>query len=116
MITDDQLMSEFDLEEAPRKAMSNREQLEAMKIGLQMRSQAYREVFNYDSPAAFTVLQDLAWVCRANRSLFVLEPIRMAHLTGMHDIWLRIQHHVALTPTQLVALYSDVFKKEGFGR
>lgn len=116
MITEAQLVSEFDLHGAERKANSSQVRLDAMMQGMTARAQAYKSVFHVDSPAGFTVLQDLAWVGRANRSLFHTDPLEMARRAGMHEMWLRIQHHVALTPVQLVALYSDVFVKEGFGR
>lgn len=108
---------EFDLgEDAAAAAARTQSRIEAMRIGMLTRSQAYRDVFQFDTLSGFTVMQDLAWVCRANRSLWTPDVQDMTRRVAMREVWLRIQHHVALTPTQLVALYSDVFVKEGFGK
>jgi len=92
------------------------ERVERAKEFLLSRKRAYQRVFNAETTEGFTVMQDLAWAAHAHRSTFDPDPIKAAYLQGKRDLWLRIQHHLSLDETQLLALYSDVFVKGGFGR
>lgn len=52
------------------------------------------------------VLADLAVFCRANESCAIPgDEKRTWMLMGRHEVWLRIQQHLNLTPEQLFALY-----------
>jgi hypothetical protein len=114
-IKDSELVSGIHLPPEERD-LAKVDPLEVVKDRLRDRTNAYRSVFNAATPAGFTVLQDLAWVCHAHRDVFNKDPLEMARAVGRREVWLRIQHHLALTEGQLVALYSDVFVKGGFGR
>jgi hypothetical protein len=52
------------------------------------------------------VLKDLARFCRAHESTFDADPRVQANLDGRREVWLRLAHHLQLTPEQLWELYS----------
>lgn len=62
--------------------------------------QAYDQVFS--APGCDQVLADLAKFCRAEESTF--DPDARIHAVheGRREVWLRIQRHLRLTPTQLL--------------
>lgn len=60
----------------------------------------------WSSPAGQNVLIDLAKFCRASDSCFHPDPRIHAALEGRREVWLRIQNHLNLSPTQLAALYA----------
>jgi hypothetical protein len=60
----------------------------------------------FTSPAGRAVLYDLAKFCRANESCLHPDPVVHAALGGRREVWLRIQQHLALTPTQLLEIFS----------
>ena len=66
---------------------------------------AYTACFNFDGPAGFAALKDLARFCRANESTFNPDPRAHALLEGRREVWLRIQEHLQLTPEQIYALH-----------
>lgn len=69
------------------------------------RRYAYTKVFA--GPLATVVLKDLARFCRAHESTFNEASDRASALAeGRREVWLRIQHHLQLTPEQLWELYS----------
>lgn len=67
------------------------------------RRYAYKQVFQ--GPLAKTVLKDLAIFCRANASTFDPDPRVHAGLEGRREVWLRIAHHLNLSPDVLWELY-----------
>jgi hypothetical protein len=67
------------------------------EVTLEQRQAAYQAI-----PA--DALIDLAEFCRANESCFHADPRMHAVLEGRREVWLRIQEHLHLTPTQLTAL------------
>lgn len=83
-----------------------REMLEKVKRALHERQYAYRKTFNPESPLAHDVLKDLARFCRAHESTFDLDPRVSALAEGRREVWLRIAHHLKLSPDQLWELYS----------
>lgn len=80
------------------------EWLDKIRIALGDRRYAYRQVFK--GPYAEVVLKDLARFCRANESTFHADPRAHAVAEGRREVWLRLQHHLKLTPEQLWSLYS----------
>jgi len=58
------------------------------------------------SPAGQRVLQDLARFCRATETCFHEDPRIHAALEGRREVWLRIQQHLNLNPSQLYTLYN----------
>lgn len=80
------------------------EWLDKIRIALGDRRYAYRQVFK--GPHAEVVLKDLARFCRANESTFHADPRAHAVAEGRREVWLRLQHHLKLTPEQLWSLYS----------
>lgn len=77
-----------------------------VKEFLMRRRTAYVRVF--DGPNAELVLADLMKFCRANETAFRLSDRETALLEGRREVWLRIQHHLQLSPDQLWKLYSGV--------
>jgi hypothetical protein len=63
---------------------------------------AYQRTFT--SPAGNEVLIDLAEFCRANETTFNSDPRLHAALEGRREVWLRIQQHLNLTPSELTQL------------
>lgn len=80
--------------------------VERAKSFLMNRRTAYIRVFDFDNANSNAVLQDLAKFCRANESTFHEDPRAEGRLDGRREVWLRIQHHLHLTPEQLWQLYS----------
>ena len=78
-----------------------RNALEAMGF-LQRRKGAYQIFVN--SPGGTEVLADLAQFCRATESTYASDPYLHARLEGRRDVWLRIQQHLHLQPTDLFQL------------
>lgn len=72
---------------------------------LQARRTNYIRVFS--SAQGDAVLRDLAKFCRADQTTFHTDPRLHAVLEGRREVWLRIQHHLQLTPEQLYALYGQ---------
>jgi hypothetical protein len=71
---------------------------------LTMRGGAYRQALG--SPAGKIILADLAVFCRANESCAVPgDRDRTMMLEGRREVWLRISHHMNLSPEQLYALF-----------
>lgn len=77
----------------------------ATKDFLRKRQVNYRLCFG--SPAGKEVLLDLAKFCRADETCLNPNPTIQAALEGRREVWLRIQHHLGLTPTQLMDIYAD---------
>lgn len=67
------------------------------------RRHAYRQTFS--GPLGEIVLKDLARFCNAHQSTFHDNERVQSKLDGRREAWLRIQHHLQLTPEQLWALY-----------
>lgn len=68
------------------------------------RQHAYRTTFR--GPVAETVLIDLARFCRASESTHAADSRDAARLDGRREVWLRIQHHMNLSPEDLWRLYA----------
>lgn len=83
--------------------MTRTEMIEALKNLLFRRRYAYQQTFK--GPLGQEVLKDLARVCRAHESTFHVEDRAHVLAEGRREVWLRIQHHLQLTPEQLWALY-----------
>jgi hypothetical protein len=79
--------------------------IERAKRFLMGRQTAYRVVF--DGPKAEEVLVDLAKFCRADQTTFHPDPRIEGRLDGRREVWLRIQHHLQLTPDELWKLYQS---------
>lgn len=77
---------------------------EKMRLALGARQHAYRTTFN--GPLADAVLKDLARFCRAAESTFHDNDRVQSKLDGRREVWLRIAHHMNLTPDDLWRLYS----------
>jgi hypothetical protein len=60
----------------------------------------------FNGPLAQKVLIDLAVFCRANESTFHEDPRAHALAEGRREVWLRIRHHLDLSPEDLLKLYS----------
>lgn len=71
---------------------------------LRRRSRGYGQTF-MTGPGNI-VLQDLAKFCRANETTFDADPRIHAVLEGRREVWLRIQQHLNLSPSQLYTLYN----------
>lgn len=72
------------------------------------RRTVYVRTFPFDNANAQAVLADLYKFCRAGESTFNVDPRLEARLDGRREVWLRIQHHLRLSPEQLWQLYSGV--------
>ena len=77
--------------------------MEAAKRFLFRRRQSYQDTFR--GPVAQRVLKDLAKFCRANESTFHDNDRVQSKLDGRREVWLRIIHHLNLTPDELWKLY-----------
>lgn len=84
--------------------MSPLEFLDQIRVALWERRHAYQMTFR--GPLAEVVLKDLARFCRANETIAVDDPYKMAVAIGRREAWLRVQEHLKLTPDQLWELYS----------
>lgn len=62
-------------------------------------------VLTFGSPTGKTVLRDLAKFCRAHESTFHQDERAHAMAEGRREVWLRIQHHLQLSPDELWDLY-----------
>lgn len=82
--------------------------IERVKRWLFRRQFAYRRVFDLKSPYTEVVLNDLARFCRANESTYHTDPRLHASLEGRREVFLRLQHHLQLTPEQLWETYRKV--------
>lgn len=76
---------------------------------LRGRSMDYRETFRGEG-AQLRVLQDLAKFCRAGQSTFHKDPRVQNVLDGRQEVWIRIQHHLKLSPDELVRIYHPTHK------
>ena len=81
-----------------------REWIEKVKRVLLERRYAYQKTFQ--GPLAEVVLKDLAKFCRAHQSTFNENDRAHVLAEGRREVWLRLQHHLKLTPEQLWELYS----------
>ena len=81
-----------------------KEYWEKLKHALLMRQYHYRLWFQ--SPPGVEVLKDLARFCRAHESTFHPDPRAHALAEGRREVWLRIEHHLKLSPDELWSLYS----------
>jgi hypothetical protein len=81
-----------------------KEWIDRLRLALGERRYAYQKTFA--GPLAAAVLRDLARFCRAHESTFDADPRVQANLDGRREVWLRLQHHLQLTPDQLWELYS----------
>ena len=79
------------------------ELLDKLRVALGNRRHAYRVAFL--SPAAQPALKDLARFCRAHSSTFHQDPRAHALAEGRREVWLRIQHHLQMSPDELWDLY-----------
>ena len=66
------------------------------------RQAQYKQTFK--GPVAEDVLRDLARFCRANASTFHEDARLHAVAEGRREVWLRIQNHLNLSPSELFAL------------
>ncbi len=71
---------------------------------LNARRHAYRQTFK--SEYGQRVLEDLSLFCRGAESTFHEDPRAHALLEGRREVWLRVCHHLQLTPDQLWAIYT----------
>ena len=78
---------------------------------LMRRRGRYRDIFR--GPNGEAVLRDLAGFCRAADSTFDPDPRIAAALDGRREVWLRIQHHLRLTPDELWRIYDGRQEQEG---
>lgn len=74
-----------------------------LKAALGERRYAYRKTFQ--GPLAETVLKDLARFCFAHKSTMHTDPRAHAMLEGRREVWLRVAHHMNLSPEELWKLY-----------
>lgn len=84
--------------------------LDKARIALGDRRYAYQTTFK--GPLAEVVLKDLARFCRAHQSTFHVDPRAHAMAEGRREVWLRIQHHLKMTPDELWELYSGLPAKD----
>jgi hypothetical protein len=75
-------------------------------LALLERRYAYQKTFDPNGVLSNAVLKDLARFCRAHESTFTADPRVQANLEGRREVWLRIQHHLKLSPDELWELYS----------
>jgi len=71
---------------------------------LRLRSRAYKLTFT--DPKNNEVLKDLAKFCRADTSYTSPNLVNLGIAIGRREVWLRIQHHLRLTPDQLYEIYN----------
>ena len=84
--------------------MTLQEALDKLRVILGDRRYAYRTTFK--GPLAEVVLKDLALFCRAHESTFHANERVQSKFDGRREVWLRIAHHLNLTPDQMWELYS----------
>lgn len=84
--------------------------LEKLRDALLGRRYAYLQIFK--GPHGEVVLKDLARFCRAHESTFHPDARTQALLEGRREVWLRLQHHLKLSPDQLWEHYSGRPAKE----
>lgn len=89
---------------------SLRDVIQRTKAFLFGRQRAYRMVFG--GPVGQAVLVDLAKFCHAHKPCFHPDPRLHAVLEGRREVWLRIQHHLNLSPEQLWDLYTQAQQQE----
>jgi hypothetical protein len=76
---------------------------------LRSRAASYRLTF--PNPTSHPVLKDLAKFCRVNSSVAILaadgsiDKEKTLIAIGRNEVWLRLQQHLNLSPTELYALY-----------
>lgn len=75
---------------------------------LMRRRTYYVRTFDFSNVNNQSVLADLAKFCRANKSTFDENDRVSLILQGRQEVWLRIQHHLRLSPEQLWELYSGI--------
>lgn len=80
--------------------------IDKLRIALGDRRYAYRTLFK--GPHGDVVLKDLARFCRAHKSTFHENERAHALAEGRREVWLRISHHLRLTPEQLWELYAGL--------
>lgn len=85
--------------------MTPKEYWERLRLALGARQHAYRTTFN--GPLAEVVLKDLVRFCRGNESTFHENERVQSKFDGRREVWLRLQHHLKLTPDELWRLYSE---------
>lgn len=71
-----------------------------------MRRYAYLKTFDPNGVQSGAVLKDLARFCRAHESTHEADARDSLIFEGRRQVWLRIEHHLQLTPEQLWELYS----------
>lgn len=71
------------------------------------RQAAYHRVFNRQNVYLDVVLKDLAKFCRAHKPTYQQDPRAHALLEGRREVWLRITHHLQLSPDELWQLYGE---------
>lgn len=75
------------------------------------RSRAASYRLTFPNPIYHPVLKDLAKFCRVNTSLGIIgsdgliDKDRTLIAIGRNEVWLRIQQHLNLSPTELYAVY-----------
>lgn len=77
------------------------ELLKRVKLFLSSRKRSYEFTFQESNPYAQAVLKDLAKFCRAGKSTFHENERASAVLQGRHEVWLRIQNYLNLSPDEL---------------
>ena len=80
--------------------------LEALKNALLSRRTHYNRTFN--APSGKEVMEDLAKFCRGLESTFNKDPYIAARLDGRREVFLRICHHLKLSPDELFEMYSGI--------
>lgn len=81
--------------------------VEKLREFLKGRQTAFKLVFNPESLAVKTVMEDLAKFCRAEESCFHQDPRLHAVLEGRREVYLRIQKHLSLTQDEFLKTYGD---------
>ena len=79
-------------------------QISKIKQLFRSRKIAYQQTFN-NGVASKAVLVDLAKFCRANDTTFNKDPRLSAVLQGRHEVWLRVQQYLNLTPEELFDIH-----------
>ena len=68
------------------------------------RKQAYRRVFNPDSPDVQIVLADLQKVCRGRGTKYMGDVYQTHIMIGQNNIWERIQSYINIPDSTLAKL------------
>lgn len=82
------------------------EWLQKVREALLSRRYAYQKTFPHAGVYSNAVLKDLARFCRAHETTFSENDRAHVLAEGRREVWLRLQHHLQLTPEQLWELYS----------